>query len=253
MKLMSLLTVMTILYSSIAPAQTIEAKNLCDSNIPERATVLRQECKRIAPSLPRLAACLDLSANSLESRTRDIDFIKCLEFKTRTQIAVDQAERTLESNIFIETESEFAHRIWACGRLQLLMSHKFDCFESSVPVSQLNLCVGSENAEIGQRCHEIHYGERMKYIPGCVKLKFNDADYFDACMQTAKGAPEKLNLCAGVPRVANQQLIQFRCVQSLLSKEQVAMCVYADNQRGENYLTRLEGIACFPYVDENQK
>lgn len=253
MKLISLLTVMTIAYSSSALAQKFEAKTACDSSIPERSTELRQECKRIDPSWPRLAACLDLTSHSLELRSKEKDFIKCLEYKTKIQIAIDHTERTVETIIFIETENEFAHRIRACSRLQLLMTHKFECFESRVPISQLNLCVGSENAEIGQRCHEIYYGERKKYIPGCVKMKFNDADYFDACLLTAQGAPEKLNLCAGVPRVAQQQQIQFRCIQSLLSETQVATCVYGDNQRGENYLTRLEGIACFPNVDETQK
>ena len=76
MKLISLFTVMTIVYSVTSHAQTFEAKNACDVSLPERATVLRQECKRISPTIHRLQACNELVMNSREAKSKEIDFIK---------------------------------------------------------------------------------------------------------------------------------------------------------------------------------
>ena len=253
MKLISLFTVMTIVYSVTSHAQTFEAKNACDVSLPERATVLRQECKRISPTIHRLQACNELVMNSREAKSKEIDFIKCLEYRTTNQINLDQMIRSVDEPIFIENEIEFSQRIRACGRLHTVVTNKFDCLDSAVPILQLNLCGGSESVQISQRCHEVDFASRIKFIPACLKLKLNDPDLFQACIETAQGSPDKLTFCGGIPRLQNQQQLQFRCIQSSLSEKQVALCVYSDNQRGENFLTRLEGIGCFPSPDDLQK
>jgi hypothetical protein len=238
MKLFSFLTVLTLIISLVCEGQIAENSVLCQAKLPAQALVLREECQRIRPSALRLSVCLDFAKNYKESKTRDeLVFIKCLEFKPNAQ-----AE--------LENESNFLEKIAACGQLPLSMDRKFECLNSNVPILQLSRCNGTESTEVAQQCYERSYEDRIELIPLCIKLKHTSAESFNTCVQTAKGSFNKLSFCIAIPKVQNQHQIQLRCMQSPLSDVQVAQCVYSDIQRGEYYLSRLEGIGCFPNIKE---